>query len=266
MIICDDRQFAFIHIPKCAGSSVRRALRPLDTSSEAFFRIADHPVMGPVHLAHLTLANLAEFYPETFEKLARYRSMAIVRDPLDRFTSAVFQRLREFRHVPQSAITRELFQTDAEVVISNLQSAPARIDLQYVHFNRQCDFIEFDGNILIGNLFALERMPEAADFIRQHTGIEIDEYRRNPTTELRFAAVRPMQRLFRDRYAKLVSAERRAHIREAMTRAGFYSEVPKNKFVEPGGPIDRFVHDYYARDFAIHDRLLQQSPAPAPTS
>src|SRR5215468_7000541 len=108
MIICDDRQFAFVHIPKCAGTSIRRALRQADTTGEAFFRIADHPVMGLVHLAHLTLADLAEHYPDTLAQIARYRSMAIVRDPVERFYSAVFQRLREFKEVPQSAISPSL--------------------------------------------------------------------------------------------------------------------------------------------------------------
>ena len=263
MIISDDHEFAFIHIPKCAGTSVRRALRGLDTTGQAFFRIADHPQMGLVHLAHLTLADLAEHYPEMFDKVIRYRSMAIVRDPLERFYSAVFQRLREFKRVPQSAISAELVEQDAESVIAFLEAAPARLDLEHVHFNRQCDFVELNGERIVRRIFPVTHMIDAAAHIREVTGVEIGEERRNPTTELRFAALRPVQRMLRDRYAKLVPAERRARIRETMTRAGFYTEIPKQRFFQPGGRVDRFVRDYYSRDFEILEECERQLAAKA---
>jgi hypothetical protein len=263
MIICDDREFAFIHIPKCAGTSVRRALRGIDTTGEAFFRIADHPVMGPVHLAHLTLAELAEHYPETFDKVVRYRSMAIIRHPLERFYSAVFQRLREFKVVAQSAISSEMLEAEADAVIAYLETAPDRLDLEHVHFNRQCEFIELNGERIVRDIFPVTRMAEAAEHIRRVAGVEIGEDKRNRTTHLRFAPLRPLQRLLRDRYAKLVSAERRALIRERMTRAGFYAEVRKESFVKPGGRLERFVRDYYARDFEIFEQCEQRLKAHA---
>jgi hypothetical protein len=258
MIICDDREFAFIHIPKCAGTSVRRALRGIDTTGEAFFKIADHPVMGGVHLAHLTLEDLAEHYPETFDKVVRYRSMAIVRHPLDRFYSAIFQRLREFKEVAQSAISTEMLETDAEAVIAYLERASGRLDLEHVHFNRQCEFVEFNRERIVRDVFPVTRMTEAAEHVREVAGVEIGDEKRNRTTQLRFGPLRPLQRLLRDRYAKLVSAERRALIREKMTRAGFYGEVPKEALVKPGGRIERFVRDYYARDFEIFEQSEQR--------
>jgi hypothetical protein len=253
MIICDTHQFAFIHIPKCAGTSVRRALRSLDTTGEAFFRIVDHPVMGPVHLAHLTLADLEEHYPETFDKLLRYQSMAIVRDPLERFYSAVFQHLREFKHVPQSAFSAALVEQHAEAIVAHFEGAPSRFDLEYVHFNRQSDFIELKGQRIVRDIFAVTRMADAAMHLHRLTGVEIGDDRRNPTTELRFAALRPMQRMLRERYARLVSAERRAQIREKMSRAGFYTQVPAQRFFRPGGRIEDLVRDFYARDFEIFE-------------
>jgi hypothetical protein len=254
MIICDDRQFAFIHIPKCAGTSVRRSLRGIDTTGEAFFRIADHPVMGSVHLAHLTLADLAEHYPETFDKVVRYRSMAIVRQPLDRFYSAIFQRLREFKEVAQSAISEEMLEADGEAVIAYLERASGRLDLEHVHFNRQCEFVELGRDRIVQDIFPVTRMSEAAEYVRQVAGVEIGDEKRNQTTQLRFGPLRPLQRLLRERYAKLVSAERRASIREKMTRAGFYAEVSKERLVKSGGRIERFVRDYYARDFELFEQ------------
>src|ERR1700744_524201 len=110
MIISDPHRFVFVHVPKCAGTSVRRALRAIDTSDGQFWRIGEHPEMGAVHFAHLTLPDLARYFPETLAKIRDYQSMAIIRDPRDRFFSAIFQRLREFRGIGQSVITPEMIE------------------------------------------------------------------------------------------------------------------------------------------------------------
>lgn len=251
MIICDDREFAFIHIPKCAGTSVRRALRAIDTTGAAFFRIADHPAMGEVHLAHLTLTDVAHYYPDAFERISRYRSMAILRDPVARFYSAIFQRLREFKGVAQSAISAEMLEADAKRIMAYLETAPRRLNLEHVHFNRQSDFVELEGQRLIRDVFLVTDMAEAAHHIRSITGIDIGDDKRNRTTQLRFCAFRPLQRALRNRYASTVAPERRARIRERMTRAGLYEAVPKLQFAQPGSRVDRFIRDYYARDFEI---------------
>ena len=251
MIISDQQAFAFVHIPKCAGTSVRRALRAIDSTGAAFFDIADHPVMGRVHLAHLTLADLAAHYPEALDKVQRYRSMAIVRDPFDRFQSAIFQRLREFKRVPQSAITPAMVEAEGQAVIATLDRAAARLDLEHVHFNRQADFIELGGAAIVRDVFPLSDMAAVARHVARTTGIEIGQEPRNTTTQLRFPALRPVQRLLRDRYAQIVPSESRKWLRQKMTDVGFYQPVPKERVARAGGATERFIRDYYARDFEI---------------
>lgn len=251
MIICDQREFVFVHVPKCAGTSVKRALRPIDRESSPFRGIGAHPAMGAVHFEHLTLADLAAHYPETLDQVGRYRSMAIVRDPSARFYSAIFQRLREFKEVAQSAFTDELIAAEANDVIAYLQGNPARLDLEHVHFNRQCDFIELDGRRLVADVFALTDMAGATRHIRQLTGIEVDSDPRNRSTELSIAALRPVQRLLRDRYVRIVAPDRRRKLREQMARLGFYRQISRQKFDRPGGRTQQFIRDYYARDFAL---------------
>lgn len=253
MIISDEREFVFVHIPKCAGTSVKRALRGIDTSDSFFEGIGEHPAMGTVHFAHLTLADLAAHYPETLERIGRYRSLAIVRDPSARFYSAIFQRLREFKGIAQSAITDAMIASEADEIIAYLETAPARLDLAYVHFNRQCDFVELDGRRFVGELYALDDMAVASRRIGQLTGIDVGNDRQNRTTELSIGALRPVQRLLRDRYVRLVPADRRHRLREQMTRLGFYRSVPQQKYNLPGGRTERFICDYYARDQAILD-------------
>lgn len=259
MIISDDHRFVFVHVPKCAGTSFRRALRTIDTSDGEFWRIGEHPEMGKVHFAHLTLSDLTQYFPVTFARVCDYQSMAIVRDPRDRFFSAIFQRLREFRGQGQSAITPAMVEAEAEAIQRYLESGPERLDLEHVHFNRQCDFIELDGRRIVRQVFTLDRMEDAASYVARITGVKIGGERRNRTTEMRFRALKPLQRMLRTPYSLLVSAKLRTDIREKMTRAGFYEDVSKQEYIQPGNMIDGFILDYYARDFLLYEECRSES-------
>jgi len=256
MIISDDHRFIFVHIPKCAGTSIKRRLKHIDTTGGRFFPIGDHPELGTIHLAHVTLADLETYFPESFAKLQDYRSLAIVRDPMDRFFSAIFQRLREFGGQGQSAITAEMIEDEARKIIRYLERAPVRLDLKHVHFNRQSDFVELHGRRMVQELFAVEQLAEVGRFVQVATGIDIGEERRNRTTEMSFGVLKPLQRMLRGPYSRLFSAEFRADVREKMTRAGFYKDIPKQQFVRSGSAVTQFVRDYYQRDFALYEECL----------
>lgn len=133
-----------------------------------------------------------------------------------------------------------------------LESEPERLDLEHVHFNRQCDFIELEGERIVRDVFAVDRMDDIAHVIANATGVDIGKERQNRTTEMTFKSLRPLQRMLRSPYSRLVSAEVREDIRERMTRVGFYKDVPKRQFVQPGSAIDLFIREYYAHDFALH--------------
>lgn len=262
MIISDDFRFAFVHVPKCAGTSVRRSLRALDTTGEAFFRISDHPVLGPVHLAHLTLGQLAAHYPHDFAKLRSYQSFAILRDPTDRFISAVNQRLREFKLVPQSSITLPLIREEASRVIACLERTD-ELDLEYVHFIPQAKFTDLKGERIVQHLFAVEHMDDAAAFIEGLTGTRIIKEHRNKTTELRFRALRPLQRGLREPYTRLFSDARRAAIRRKMSSFGFYRSPKTKEVIASDDPIASFVRDYYAADIALHKAVVARAESKA---
>lgn len=251
MIISDEHRFAFVHVPKCAGTSVKSALRAIDSTAGRFERIADHPAMGMTHCAHIPLRDLAAFFPSDFRKVRDYRSLALVREPTERFVSAIFQQLREFKHYPQSGITGEVVAAEAEAVMRYLAADPARLDLEHVHFNRQTDFIELEGQRIVKRILSIERMADAVSFIAESTGVSVGGEHENRTTELRFRALRPVQRLLRRPYA-LVPQARRQRIRDGFTRAGLYRGVAKQQFVRRGGVLEGFLHDYYARDFALY--------------
>lgn len=255
MIISDDHKLVFVHIPKCAGVSVKQPMRAIDSTQGYFSRIGDHPQMGRIHFAHIVLADMAEHFPEEWAKLRTYQSFAVIRDPAERFLSAMFQRLREFRGYAQSAITADIIEQESAEVIRYLESAPTRLDLEHVHFNRQVDYLFLKGEQIVEHVFPIEHMPALIDFIASRTGIRIEEARENRSTEFRF---KPLVRMLRRPYAALVPYVARNRMRSHMMNAGLYTDAKKPAMVRAGGRLDGFIRSYYAEDCAFHAAALQR--------
>jgi hypothetical protein len=253
MIISDRHKFAFVHIPKCAGTSVRKALRPIDAMNSAFDMIGRHPEMGMVNYAHVTLADLSRYFPEEYRKVAEYRSVAIVRDPVDRFFSAIFQRLREFKGYDQSRITAGVIDSEVAAVVDTLSSTAGRLGLEYVHFNRQSDYVFNGGNRIVTEVFALDRLVDAAQYIESCTGVRLDEKTpENRTVALRAGVLAPIIRSLRKPYAAVVPLKMRNGLRTRLTNFGLYGNVDKRQFLEPGSRAERFLNEHYAQDFDLY--------------
>jgi hypothetical protein len=252
MIISDEHRLAFIHIPKCAGVSVKQPLRTIDSTHGNFSRIGDHPVLGRIHYAHILLRDLADHFPEEWTKLRDYRSFAVVRDPTERFTSAMFQRLREFKGLNQSDITPQRFEAEADEVMRHLENTPERLGLEYVHFNRQTDFLFLDGKRIVETLFPIENMAAITAYIARETGVAVQEERKNRSTEIRLGSLKPVARLLRRPYAALVPYAARNKLRQKMVNAGLYTDAKRRPLVRAGSSIEGFIRSYYAEDLKIH--------------
>lgn len=256
MIISDDHRLVFIHIPKCAGVSVKAPLRAIDSTGGAFSRIGDHDALGRIHYAHIVLRDMAAHFPAEWDKLRAYRSFAVVRRPEERFVSAMFQRLREFKGLAQSAITPALIEEEATEVIRALEAAPDRLGLELVHFNRQADYLFLDGAQIVERIFPIEHMPAIVAHIAQETGVQVAEEKKNRSTEFRFGAVKPLIRALRKPYAALVPYAARNRLRSNMTNAGLYTDAKRPMMLRPGGRVEGFVKTYYAEDSRIHAASL----------
>jgi len=252
MIISDEHRLAFVHIPKCAGVSVKQPLRAIDSTKGYFSRIGDHPVLGNIHYAHITLRDLADHFPDEWAKLNAYRSFAVVRDPGERFVSAMFQRLREFRGLNQSDITPPLIEEEAGEVIRYLESGPSRLDLEHVHFNRQIDYLDLAGVRLVDDIFAIEDMARLVAYLEAHTGIAVEEERQNRSTELKAGRLQPVVRALKAPYFAMVPYAIRNRLRARMERAGLYGDVAKQQMIRPGGRLAGFIAAYYADDARLH--------------
>jgi hypothetical protein len=97
MIVSHADRFVFIHNPKCAGTSFRNALQRYYDKSEALWFRSPNTYFGcEIDLGHLRLWELFALYPAIFESIPRYNSLVLVRNPYERFISALAQYLTWF--------------------------------------------------------------------------------------------------------------------------------------------------------------------------
>jgi hypothetical protein len=256
MIIDNVHRFAFVHIPKCGGSSVHAQLSKWDSRDAAFHRPGNHPQMGDVHFAHLPLAFLKTYYPADFDKLSRYSSFAVTRDPRARFVSATVQRLREFRGVHELNLDIKLVVNEAHQTIEWLSGRDAFCDLGYIHFSRQLDHVELAGRRVVANVFAIEDMGAFAVKLEATCGVTFDAERRENTSLASHSRLLAAVHSAKPLYSRLTSWKTRERLLLLMRRLklrrpdALYVRLLRDR------KIARFIEDYYAADFELHDAAL----------
>jgi hypothetical protein len=162
MIQNEQYDIAFVHIPKCGGTGIRNILRPYDDLGGAFGKMAQsHPTLGRADLAHLPLSVLAAEFPQEFDKIRRYWSFAILREPGLRFASALAQRLRMYSG---SAIQKQSIGRIKDEIMRTVDYLGSRLPdagllpPEWVHFQPQMDFVYHDGASQINRLYRIDEM------------------------------------------------------------------------------------------------------------
>ncbi|WP_170554121.1 MULTISPECIES: sulfotransferase family 2 domain-containing protein [Ruegeria] len=259
MILSDRYRFIFIHVPKCAGTSVRNAVLPFHDADSRFLKTVEHhPKLGEIDFRHLPLSLLRELDPEAFEKFKTYESYALLRDPVQRFRSAMAQRAKmylgkEFAQLDDSDIRDEVGK-----VIAYLQSDPAVIAPDYIHFAQQSGFVEIDGKRLVRNLYPVERIDCFVSDLARHIGTDALELgHANQTTVFRY------QGLSRVMYAGSAVARRvlpgpiHEKLRISARKLLMKPSTSSDSSVFDRSEIRGFVQDYYAADIALHQKALE---------
>jgi len=78
MIVSHKHKFVFIHIPKCAGTSIKRSLIPC---------LAEDDIVHAHDLQHLTAAKIRQKYMHSKKDWRQYFRFAFFRNPWDRLYS-----------------------------------------------------------------------------------------------------------------------------------------------------------------------------------
>lgn len=145
MIISQKHQTVFIHIPKCAGTSVRNMLSDADPDANRLWGwrwMERHQRYGDS--AHTPLIDLM---PPHMEKVRNLSTFTLTRHPVKRFFSAVAQ------HLSQHPYRKP--KTPSEI-LDELTSTNIRYDPAYIHFCPQHFFIYIGRKRHIDHIFSME--------------------------------------------------------------------------------------------------------------
>lgn len=258
-IVSDGRQLMFLHIPKCAGSTISEQLRrQIDCDPRFLFSGGfDHPRVGRIMGPHVPLPVMREVAPETFQKLYHYQSYAVTREPFERFISGIDQHLREFRRVddidaiPISELTRLV-----DKAMTRLAAEPVWVEMDLCHLTRQVDFVDLEGERLVGSLYDTRTLGELARDMATRHGVYV-----NPS----FAYNRARDKLsgrslgFLRRGARFL---RRILPDESYRRLAGLAEnallqTANKKRLLGSDSVRAFVDDFYADDFELWASVRQ---------
>lgn len=258
MIICDRHEFAFVHIPKNAGSSVRRQIREYDDCKGLFSDVQPHERLGRIDFGHIPLATLRAEFPAELEKLRAYTAYAVIRNPLERFGSSLRQTLHFYEGKLPAEMTAEEIRTHTARLIARLRANPEPLDPQLIFFARQIDFVDLDGERITDRLYPLERVSALIEDISRRVGVPLDTQRR-ANRDLSFrsrALIRPAYAVndlfFRHAPAWLHEGVKRAVV-PLLTHRG---SATQRLGVTEDAMVKDFVSEHYAADIALYRSLV----------
>ncbi|MCJ2183522.1 sulfotransferase family protein [Novosphingobium sp. 1949] len=281
MLYVEDANLAFIHIPKNAGQSVRRALgacaplsfaamaRDLGVDEARAEQMMEEPIetlpgLGVVQPEHVPLAFLQHAFPHSFAQLRAARSFIMVRDPRDRFFSALLQRMREYGGATALRADDPAVAEEARAICRWLDGRGPFCDMPYIHFSRQVDYAEIAGERIVSALFPLERSDALTAWARATCGIELDithdHARREPKAWA--SALQPGFR-FVGR-TLLPSALKKAIYPLWMNSAVFANAANRYGRIHLDAETEAFIADYYAPDAALYAEAQRFAEAVRP--
>ncbi|UWQ23177.1 sulfotransferase family protein [Jannaschia sp. W003] len=275
MIICPTQGFVFVHIPKCAGSSVRSQVRRCDADHVSMGDVAAHPSLGRIDYGHVPLGALRAHFPDEYAAVRDLTAFAVLRDPLARFGSALRQVLWRYEGRPMTAIPpAELRETtlrmlddvaaDLERVAGDPHAVPSR---KLVFFARQEGFVSdlgLEGHPrLVDHALPMELVPDLIDHLARRSGVALDPgARANQNVDLKVRALGGPAYAINSMLRRMLPE--RMHARVKAAAIGMLSSG--RSAADASGVLDLpevrdFVDQHYAADVALHAAARAETPA-----
>lgn len=278
MIISDVHRLAFIHIPKCAGTSVRSQLGHLndcqltgapwiDTDGPSY--IKKHKDLGLVYHGHLPLFVLDKYFPNEFAKLKTYWNFCVLRDPYDRFASALLQHIKEYCKRPFNTYSHTEIRTIVYKIIDDLLKLNYNLSIlpiNYTHFRRQSDYIYLNNQKVIKNLYSVDMLDELFDEIERITG-EALPHRSGPahlavtnrSVSIKNDVLRRIEKNTRSKIKFLVKLLPRGITNSLKNLVYLPLNDPRNTnlhSVLSEDYVQNFIRAYYEDDIALYRRFV----------
>lgn len=265
MIISDEYKFIFIHIPKCAGTSVRGILEPFDCKAGKFTgRVDHHPKLGELDYVHIPLFSLRDHFRSEFEAVQEYWSFAVMRDPYARFASSVSQRLKKYSEKPIQKRSLEDIDSCVREIIDFLtchRREQVLLPPEYIHFQRQTDYIQLDGKQIVSSVYTVDQVNKLLFDVSQHIGRSLSDI-----VPERTKAIANQTKVFRnDLLRRMIETSRpvTAQLRKILPESFKQSirdrvYVPRDQRMRElfeADHIRTFILEYYAEDISLYSTL-----------
>lgn len=251
-VISKEKGFAFIHIPKNGGSTIRKTYLQFDDCGEKFaFKIVEHDELGRIALGHVPLWVIARYYPDDFEAIRTNWSCAITRDPVERFRSALGQRSRQFLGLDLHALSKAQLSKQIDVVIAHLETHETLPEAEFCHFARQSDFVFLDTEKVVKNVFPLAQMNDLLKELSQKTGVEPVKKKANASQTVTKGTLGWTLRTGWHVLKPAIPKGARTKLRKRFRSLAVTSST-KQPLAVGDEKVIAFVRDFYARDFDIH--------------
>ncbi|MGI1662087.1 sulfotransferase family 2 domain-containing protein [Palleronia sp. KMU-117] len=263
MIISPRHGFVFVHVPKCAGTSVRTQIATCDPDHIALANPGTHPVLGRIDYGHIPLTQLREHFPTHYDYLERFPAFAVIRDPLSRFGSSVRQLLWQYERTPMTMIPPEVLRTRVLEVIDQVADEVDAPSAPMIFFARQRDFV-FDGaRRMVDHLVPIEHVADLVGYLSRKTGTPMDPDRRsNQNVDLRAKWLGPLAYDVNDALRRRLPPQWHDRIKSTAVRL----LASRKSAAETSGILDlpevrSFVSRTYADDLALYRQARTEAPA-----
>lgn len=251
MMTCSKFNFAVIHIPKNAGSTIRDQVEPFDDYDGFFRGTKDHPELGLYNSSHVPLMHLREHWPEVFAVLSGLETYAMVRDPVSRFSSALAQRARQIHKVQPDEMDAATIQGEIDVIINELETHRTFPTHKFVHFARQTDYLDLDGARFVKHIYPIERIGALIAKLEVHMGQPlIREFQANKTVTFRYPALKKALLAAKGVAKKALPIGPYNKLRDLGIRTMTEAGASAMNDAVAGEAVQAFIKDYYADDLA----------------
>lgn len=175
MIISNKLSLAFIHIPKCAGTSVRKAILQADENAVSYWGVNNHPTLGDIDYAHVPLKHVEELLGSQFIDFENSQKFAFIRDPFDRFPSSAAEYFKNVKRVQIGELSDKQRIDHLLEVMNILSSEEDPMDPTYIHFRRQADYLYLDNQMIVDRVMDVADANEFVSHILTSNGVQANE-------------------------------------------------------------------------------------------
>jgi len=263
MIINRTKRFSFIHIPKCAGTTVRSVLDSFNEWEHAGPPwIKEHKDLGTLDFAHIPLFALQSHFTDDLETIKNVDSFAIIRNPYDRFASSVSQQVKMYSKQSIYEFAASDFEDVINKNIEFLKGQPESNHLlppEYIHFQKQIDYTHLSGTTIVNNLHTIDTLDKMFEKIENICDQTLD-FRDSRDNSIQQKGQTKIVRNGTLRH--LIKAAKALKLNKAIS-PGFKKTIlrpmltPRDDQLKPmfeSKHVTSFIRNYYGPDIELYER------------